>query len=83
MLRAIIRESAVNHRPGHDHASDGQGRYALCDSAATPAILHQAPLQDTYHCSEHGLEGALRATSVGNATIGQEFSTSSKCWRDR
>ena len=25
----------------------------------------------------------LRATSVGNATIGQEFSMSSKCWRDR
>src|ERR1700739_2948503 len=25
----------------------------------------------------------LRATSVGKATIGQEFSTSSKCWRDR
>jgi hypothetical protein len=25
----------------------------------------------------------LRATSVGNATIGQEFSTSSKCGRDR
>ena len=25
----------------------------------------------------------LRATSVGSATIGQEFSTSSKCWRDR
>jgi len=25
----------------------------------------------------------LRATSVGKATMGQEFSTSSKCWRDR
>jgi len=25
----------------------------------------------------------LRETSVGSATIGQEFSTSSKCWRDR
>ena len=26
---------------------------------------------------------SLRATSLGKATIGQEFSTSSKCWRDR
>src|ERR1700722_1300992 len=25
----------------------------------------------------------LRETSVGSATIGQEFSMSSKCWRDR
>jgi len=25
----------------------------------------------------------LRATSVGNATMGQEFSMSSKCWRDK
>jgi hypothetical protein len=25
----------------------------------------------------------LRATSVGKATIGQEFSTSSKCCRDK
>ncbi len=25
----------------------------------------------------------LRETSVGNATMGHEFSTSSKCWRDR
>jgi hypothetical protein len=30
-----------------------------------------------------GALSPLRATSHGNATTGQEFSTSSKCWRDR
>ena len=26
---------------------------------------------------------SLRATSLGRATMGHEFSTSSRCWRDR
>jgi hypothetical protein len=56
----LIRKSAVNHGPSHDHASDGQSSYGLRCGAATSAILGQAPLQDAYHCFEHGLEGALR-----------------------
>src|SRR5579864_2577137 len=56
----FIRESAVDHGPGHDHAADGQGSYALCCGAATAAVLDEAPLQDAYHRFEHRLEGAPR-----------------------
>jgi hypothetical protein len=45
----FIGKSAVDHGPGHDHASYSQGSYALCSDATTAAILAQAPLQDAYH----------------------------------
>src|ERR1700674_3803206 len=56
----FICKSAIDHGPGYDHASYGQGSYALRRSAATPAILEQAALQDADHGFEDGLEGALR-----------------------
>ena len=85
----FIRQWAVDHSARNDHAPNGQGRYGLRGRAALTAFLDQAALQDAHHCLKDGLESApgaylrLRDTSVGSATIGQEFSTSSKCWRDR
>jgi hypothetical protein len=35
----LIRKTSVDHGPGNDHASYGQGSYALCGGAAAPAIL--------------------------------------------
>ena len=81
----FICKSAVDHGPRHDHASYGQGSYALLGSAAKAAFLDQTLLQDalkTVSKARFALT-PLRATSVGNATMGQEFSTSSKCWLDR
>lgn len=67
----FIRKSTVDHGPGHNHPAYGQGGYALCSGAATPAILDQAPLQDTYHRFEHGLEGALR-TYTATRNVGRQ-----------
>src|SRR6266568_7232969 len=35
----LIRKSAVDHGPSHDHSSDGQRSYALRCGATTSAIL--------------------------------------------
>ncbi len=67
----FIRKSAVDHGPGHDHAADGQGSYALSCGAATAAVLDEAPLQDAYHRFEHGLEGAPR-TYAATGNVGRQ-----------
>ena len=35
----FVRKGAVDHGTSHDHASDGQGSYALPCGAATPSTL--------------------------------------------
>src|ERR1700735_2674032 len=60
----FIGKIAISHGPRHDHASDGQGRYALRCGATTAASLDQAPLQDAYHCFEHRFECAFCARAA-------------------
>jgi hypothetical protein len=84
----FVRKSKVGHGASYDHAADGESSDALCRGVATRNIGAQASLGDAHHGLEYDLEcrfalSPLRATSVGNATMGQEFSMSSKCWRDR
>jgi hypothetical protein len=67
----FIGKSAVNHGPGHDHASYSQVSYALCSGATTAAILDQAPLQYAYHCFKHGLEGTPR-TYAATSNVGRQ-----------
>ncbi len=57
----FIRNRAVDHGAGHDHASDAQSSYGACGGWARPAILDGAALKDTDHRLEDGLEGALGA----------------------
>jgi hypothetical protein len=71
---------------------DRQGRYALRQRAASGRSRRRFPVRlrsrtltialNTVSKARRAL-ALLRATSVGSATIGQEFSTSSKCCRDK
>jgi hypothetical protein len=67
----FVRNSAIDHRTSYDHASYGQGSYALCSRAATAAFLDQAPLQDAHHCIEDGLESALCTYAAARDICGQ------------
>jgi len=67
----FIGKTALDHGTGHDHASDGQGRYALFCGVATSALLDQAPFQDAYHRFEHCLEDAL-CTYAAAGDVGRQ-----------
>src|ERR1700736_5242067 len=66
-------ERHVSRRPEDD-------RRNCCRSAISPRPCRQ---YKEPQLNADLTVSSLRATSLGSATIGQESSTSSKCWRDR
>jgi hypothetical protein len=84
----LVGVGAIDQRPGHHHSADADRGDHLGRSTARRLLVPQAPLQYAHHHPEYRLEGASCRHSAarnvrGQRDQGHEFSTSSKCCRDR
>jgi hypothetical protein len=67
----LIRYSAIDHGPGHDHASNGERPYAARRSVSAWIFPAHASSQDVDHGFEYGFESEPRVLAAAR-NIGQQ-----------